>query len=453
LGRGPPGRFHPRASRRGRPGRGWALAALLAALAPAPAARANGAFPDEFSIHFPAGAPHRILVGANFGLIVSEDDGATWRYACEPWVTEGSSAALSQANVNFYLLTADGAVIAQSIEVTRSDDDACTWPVSGGAITGQVVADMFPDPNDPTLVIAIIDVATGSYLIASHDGGKTFVDPPLYQTNALLTAVEISKTTPRVIYATSIGLSGSGSTLLRSDDSGMTWTPTVIPAPAGTQPLIMAIDPEDSNIVYLRVVGALNDSIVITPDGGGTFQTALSITGQFSSFLRAADGSLYAGTVAGTLYVRKAGDTDFTSHPSAHFRCLGQRPGTSRIFACGDMGLDGFSVGTSDDGGDTFQRMMNFIDILGPLTCAPVESNCQAHWARIQLVLGITHPDAGPPFDAGTPGPDAGTAPDGGLTPPPLPGTGAKSCSSTGVGTICLLGLIALLFAPRRMRS
>jgi hypothetical protein len=48
-----------------------ALAAVLATVA----AHANGAFPDEFSIHFPANAPHRIYVGANFGLLVTEDDG------------------------------------------------------------------------------------------------------------------------------------------------------------------------------------------------------------------------------------------------------------------------------------------------------------------------------------------------------------------------------------------
>ena len=55
----------------GSPGR---LAALLVAFALAPAAHANGAFPDEFSIHFPANAPHRIYVGASFGLLVTEDD-------------------------------------------------------------------------------------------------------------------------------------------------------------------------------------------------------------------------------------------------------------------------------------------------------------------------------------------------------------------------------------------
>ena len=68
----------------------------------AAAARANGAFPDEFSVNFPPNAPHTILVGANFGLLVSTDDGASWRYSCEPYVTTGSTAPLSSFNVGHY---------------------------------------------------------------------------------------------------------------------------------------------------------------------------------------------------------------------------------------------------------------------------------------------------------------------------------------------------------------
>ena len=96
---------------------------------------------------------------------------------------------------------------------------------------------------------------------------------------------------------------------------------------------------------------------MITTDGGQTFQTVLTIIGQFSSFLRAGDGTVYAGTMGGQLYVRPPGATTFTNHSAPHFRCLGQRPGTSRIFACGDQGLDGFDVGYSDDYGGTFTRM------------------------------------------------------------------------------------------------
>jgi hypothetical protein len=416
-----------------------ALAAVLVSLAVGPSARANGAFPDEFSVHFPATAPHRIYLGANFGFLVSEDDGATWRYACEPWVTAMSNAALSGTNVSFYQVAADGAVIAQAVVVTRSADDACTWPPSGGAITGQVVTDLFPDPNDASFVVAIVAVASGSYLIASHDGGRTFVGPPLYQSQDLLTAVEISRSTPGLIYATTIALVGSGSNLLKSTDSGATWTSTLIPTDPATQPLILAIDPADSNTVYLRIVGALTDSIVITTDGGQLFQTLITINGQFSSFLRATDGTLYAGSLNGQLYVLPPGATAFTSHAAPHFRCLGQRPGTSRIYACGDMTLDGFSLGYSDDDGGTFTRMMTFRDLQGPLTCSPVATNCVAHWTRIQQVLGITVP-GGP--DAGAGGPDAG------------PNTGSRSGSCTeapgGTGSVLLILGLTLAWAQRR---
>ena len=439
----------------GSPGR---LVALLVAAFFAREARGNGAFPDEFSIHFPAAAPHRIYVGANFGLLVSEDDGATWRYACEPWVTEGSSAALTQDNVSFYHLTADGAaIIALSREVTRTEDNACTWPPSSGVIIGKVVNDFFPDPNDATLVLAVVLDSSGSYVVASHDGGKTFVDPPLYTSTGLITGLELSQSSPGVIYLTSVPFSGSGATLARSDDYGAHWAPVTMSMPAGSEPLIMAIDPADANTVYLRVVSALNDSVVITTNAGQSFDTPLTITGQFSSFLRAGDGALYVGTLDGTLYVRAPGATTFTSHAAPHFRCLGQRPGTSRIFACGDMGIDGFSVGYSDDNGKTFQRMMSFTDLLGPLTCTSVATNCASHWERIQGVLGLT-----PAGDGGTGGgpdggqPDGGQVqPDAGSPPPSSPGQPKSGCSSTGGNAVAILVLIVAvaLLVPRRRWS
>jgi hypothetical protein len=429
------------------------LAALLALIALVPTVRANGAFPDEFSIHFPANGPHRIQVGANFGLLVSEDDGATWRYACEPWVTEGSSGALTQDNVSFYHLTADGAMIALAKEVTRSEDDACTWPPSGGVIIGKPVADFFPDPTDATLVLAVVIDASGYYIVASHDGGKTFVDPPVYTSTGLITGVELSQSTPGVVYVTSINSRGDVATLDRSDDYGAHWTPHPMSVPSGAEPLIMGIDPADANTVYLRVTnGGLYDSVVITSNGGQSFDTPLTITGQFSSFLRAGDGALYLGEMRGVLHVRPPGATEFTSHAAPHFRCLGQRAGTSRIFACGDMNIDGFSAGYSDDNGQTFHRMMSFVDLLGPLTCAPVANACQDHWARIQGVLGIgPAPDAGPPPDAG-PGPDAGPV-DGGSPPPPSGGGQKSGCSTTDGNGAVALGLIVVILLLWRVRS
>ena len=421
------------------------LVLVLAALLATVRARANGAFPDEFSIHFPASAPHRIYVGANFGLLVSEDDGATWRYSCEPWVTEGSASALTSDNVSFYNMTANGvAMIALSREITRTEDDACTWPPSSGSVVGKVVTDLFPDPNDATLVLAAVVDTGGSQILASHDGGKSFAAPVIYSSTGSITGLELSRSSPGVVYVTSVPFSGTGATLARSNDYGAHWNEIPMTIPGGTEPLIMGIDPENADTVYLRVVGALTDSVWITTNGGQSFDTPLTINGQFSSFLRAGDGALYVGEIRGMLHVRPAGATDFTSHNAPRFRCLGQRPGTSRIFACGDVNIDGFSVGYSDDQGQTFKPMMNFTDLLGPLTCAPVASACVDHWARIQGVLGI-----GPPPDAGPGGgPDAGS-PDAGTTPPPSPGGPKSGCSTTDGTPMLILGLIAVLLLWR----
>ena len=326
---------------------------------------------------------------------------------------------------------------------------------SHGELTGQVLTDIFPDPNDSTFVAVIVDVANGSALYASHDGGKSFVNPPIYQTNALLTGVELSKSSPGVMYATTIAISGSTATLLRSTDYGATWTSTIIPTPSGTEALILAVDPADENTIYLRVVGALTDSVVVSSDGGQTFTTILSINGQFSAFLRAADGSLYAGTLEGVLYTRAAGGTEFTSHAAPHFRCLGQPAGTDRIYTCGDMGIDGFDVGYSDDKGVTFTAMMSFTSIQGPLTCQPVATNCTAHWAGIEGVLGILPPpDAGPDAgsDAGSTKPDAGSQPDAGHVAqdagPAAPGNGS-GCSAAPADPAWALAALALLLLGR----
>jgi hypothetical protein len=424
---------------------GWIAAAILASAVPA---HANGAFPDEFSIHFPPAAPNRILVGANFGLLVSEDNGATWRYSCEPWVVAGSSAAVNpEASVIFYQVTADGALLADAVNITRSADNACTWPTSSG-IQGAIITDLWASPVTASLVFATIAVANGSYIVGSSDGGRTFDPTRLYDTQDVITGVESSRSQPARVFATTVSTRGEVAKLLRSDSSGAanTWInpregqiSPGIPAGANTQPRILAVDPADANVVWVRLSAGISDAIALTTDGGATFSVPLQIRGQFSSFLRATDGTVYAGTSGGELHIRPPGATAFNAPLTGkpHFRCLGQRFGEpKRIYACGDGVVDGFNLYSSDDGGQTFTGVMKFTQIMGPLACGPVDSNCQAHWQRIQNVLGL-----------GTPVTDAGTGDGGGGGGG---GSGGGSCASLGVGAGA--SLILLAFALRRKR-
>jgi photosystem II stability/assembly factor-like uncharacterized protein len=408
---------------------------------------ANGAFPDEFSIHFPQNSPHTILLGANFGLLVSNDDGETWRYSCEPYVTTGSSAALSSYNVGYYQVTPDGAVLADSFNLTRSVDLGCSWPVvSVPDVPPSYLSDIFAGQGATPLVLGIVTGVSSSSIVLSFDGGATFGEP-VYTTGSLLTGAEEAQSQSSVAYATTISASGDVATLLRSNDGALTWTPFDLAIAQFAQPSILAIDPLDENTVYLRVTTGLTDSIVVTKDGGSTFTTLLTINDNFRAFLRAGDGTLYAATLNGALYVLAPGAQEFETRQGPHFRCLGQRPGTSRIYACGDFRLDGFSIGYSDDGAVTFQKLMTFPELLGPLTCPQVQQACAAHWARIQGVLGITDggtTDAGQPIDGGN---DAGVPPTGG---------GHSGCSSVDGGQASFLGVLLLvagtLFVGRKRR-
>jgi len=431
---------------------------VVTGIAASPPARANGAFPDEFSIHFPPAVPDRVIVGANFGVMISEDRGATWRYACEPYVTEDSSDPLAMINVRYYQIGAgDGQIfqVATNYKVRRSDDDACTWTTSAGALTSLQAIDMFPSPSDAKFVVAIgvNPTGAGSSIVASHDGGLTF-DTVLISDANLFTSVEVSASATAgtgTIYAT---ISGPGfARLLRSDDLGATWNkansfdlPTLPSGAAGgvvPLPRIVAIDPEDVSTVYLRLIGPPYDAIAIASGGGQTIQIAQSITnGAFTAVARGTDRTLYAGTMDGKLYVRPPPSAQTPSPQFAppikgpHFRCLGQRLGnTTDLYACGDMFQDGFSVGVSHDNGQTFQKVMKLSELRGLLACPGVENKCAAHWARIQTVFAT---DGGSTPDAGGGGEKPG---------------GGGSCASGGGGSLSALALIAALLCRRRHRD
>src|SRR5204863_8407383 len=149
------------------------------------------------------------------------------------------------------------------IEITRSADVACTWPPSSGSVTGQVVLDIFSSPTDPSLTLAVVGTASNSsYLVASHDGGRTFDAAHLKDTaaNEMITGVEISRSQPSTVYLSVVSTNQQGATLWQSTSSGAagTWTSNPIAAAGNSQPRIPAIDPADANVDYVRLRNAHN---------------------------------------------------------------------------------------------------------------------------------------------------------------------------------------------------
>ena len=456
-------------------------ASLLAALASVLGARsaaADGAFPDSMNVLVPAGRPGEIVLATNFGIITSEDGGASWAWSCEQ--DQRGSRGLYQHGapdrLRLFALDAAGLVF--------TDDGGCSWGVAaGGGLAASVVTDAFPDPVDPMRVLAV--VAPMPYrLLESADAGSTFGTLRYTAASGVsISSVEIARSDPRTVYLVTLT---SGSTfvtkLLRSTDGGTSWKEQDVSGAVGSgSARIIAIDPNDPMRVFLRFNADTGDNkLVITEDGGATFKAPLEIAGGvMSGFVLMASGTILVTGMVGVdpvLYrSRDRGMTfDAVAHPPKLWG-LAQRGST--LYGAGQAG-ERFAVGTSTDEGTTWQPLMSYNQVAAIDSCvkAACQDVCQTEvdvglWAQAVCAAsapprpdGSTSapPDAGAGGSGGATG-DAGHGGAGGRRPSDAgggtPGRPACSCETAGAPgasalplLLCAAALCARRSGPRRSR-
>jgi len=405
-----------------------AVVAAVAFCTPA-AARANGAFPDSESILTADDHPQQILLVTNFGLISSADNGKTWLWSCEQ-----SGNALGA----FYQQTPapkNRLFTVANQNLAYSDDASCGWQIAGGGVTGQSVTDAYLDPVSGTRLFAI-GVASQVYsLFQSTDTGMTF-GPAMYTTamGVTMAGVEIARSDPNVIYV-SLRSSTGAPQLARSSDGGAHFTVNDLSADLGTGLLfIIAIDPQDPNRVLLRFLGANDQSLALTVDGGVSATKPVTVNGNFNSFVRLPSGTiLVSGLVqyltAPGLFRSRDGGTSFEMVPNPpSIRALSQRGGL--VYGAADNFGDGYAIGTSGDEGTTWQALMTYDDVKAINPC--LKSYCQDVCA-MEVGLSLWPADvcsADPPVSTGT----AGTGGTGGTGGGNV-GTGGSSGTGGSVGT------------------
>jgi uncharacterized protein (TIGR03382 family) len=446
-------------------------------------ARADGAFPDESALFFPPRGVNRVVLTTNFGLLLS-NDALLWSYVCEQ-----PAISPAGANVNLYQVSDEGMLLADfGSGLARSIDGACNWSAAGGAATPLQAIDAAFDPTLPGFAIALISRAFGlGEIRASNDNGATF-GPAIWSGGAYLTGVEFSRARPGRLYVSGLAVcaaTGSGAPfLLRSDDRGATFA-TFDLASLGTALIrIAAVDPVDPDTLYLRATDPQSGAYFLlwSKDAARSLQVALAIPAPrpMSAFLRADDGTLYAGTRQSDLFTLPPHGTAWQHAAGGpHFRCLAEHGG--QVYACADDQRDGMALGIAPEPGVArFCPLFRFRQINGLLGCANIQSQCASSWASISSTLGIVGPsDAGTPcldlMDAGpmavggtlpfqSPGActisalsDAGIdagAPDGGSAPRVSKGCG---CGSNGApaqaGLLLLASYVVRSRNWRRARS
>jgi hypothetical protein len=369
-----------------------AAATLLVAvsLAGAGVARADGAFPDSLSVLLPADRPHRIALATNFGLVSSNDDGATWTWVCEGALTNCSNLYSESAppSKRLFALSADSLVY--------SDDDACVWTVASGAVAGGGVVDAFPFAEDPARVLAVVSpngvgTQTTYTVVSSSDGGTTF-GQVIYTAASgdTVTGVEASRADPKTIYVTIASAKGFAPLIAVTTDGGATWRIVDLSAQLGQDGLrLIGIDRANPARVFLRVSETDDEALGVFDATTDTLVLPLKYPGGLmTAFVQTVEGPLVAaGRVGGSAALHRSLDGGATWQAVAgapNLRALAERAGT--IYGAADNMTDGYALGVSNDLGVTFTPFMKFSDVGSIAPC--VRADCQ-DICKTEVGLGL----------------------------------------------------------------
>ncbi len=379
-------------------------------------AHGNGRFPASTNVAFQPGSDARILLGVTFGLVLSEDDGASFRWVCEDAVGYGGTFDPD------YAVAASGRIYATTFSGVRySDDGGCSFsdlsgPVASPAFVNEV--EVGPDGR----VWAATATSGAPNDVYRSDDGLTFEPAGLAEAETWWRTIRIAPSDGDRIYVTGLDVPVGTSTAARlevSTNGGTSWTTLPLGDFAfGPQPdlFVEGVMPDDPDVVFVRVRGArqpVGDDIYRSGDGGQTWQKVLEMGDTITAFAVRANGDVIAGSIgrctgdavtADKGCVRISTDRGLTFEPAAtepKMACVGERS-DGVLFACGaNWEPDNFAIGRSTDG-QTWQTAARFsaLDAKQCPTGTPQEQ-CEAlNWPSLCINLGVcTSDDAGP--DAG----------------------------------------------------
>jgi MYXO-CTERM domain-containing protein len=427
--------------------RRWAVASILGiGVSVASLSRANGRYPLATQLVSAPNDASYLALRSTFGVLQTFDGGATWVWVCE------QAAGYADIQDPSIALTGDGTLLVGFEKLTATRDHGCTWATPAG-FTGSSVTDLAVDPARPGRVVALNATSDGAgnftnRIFESTDHGRTWAPLGMPITDGLV-AETIDVAPPSRIYVSGKFWPTQLAALELSDDGGATWIRRSIDAAGPSVPFIAAIDPAQTDRVYVRTSGSASDDVFVTSDAGSTWTHIFAASGGLLGFALSPDGTSVAvgGPTAG-VHVANVSDYQFQKTNVMGPYCL--RWGGAGIYACGKQNGDGFALGLSTDRGATFAKLLE-LPALVPLSCAPdstTGSTCGPAWGPVAAVIGA---DAGP--DASTTGP-----PDPSLNPlGDSPQSGCKCAigraSARAPAVAWLAMLVAIVLQRRRRQS
>lgn len=439
--------------------------ALLAAMAAV--AAANGRAPVTNGVFLKPGDPSSLYVRTSFGLLISHDDGCSFRWVCEKAIGYGGEFDPK------YAIATDGTIFATTFTGLRvSRDNGCTWttatsekpPGDPGNIS-EIWIDAIDISPSGTVWVATAESAKPNDVYRSTDNGVTFTAMGLSSPVVWWKSIKVAKSDPMRIYVTGYQVAPTAQvTVKRSDNGGASWTPLPLPANVlfGGTPIvhITAVDPGNPDHFYLTSLDANppgGDKVYRTTDGGTTFTEVAVTTDRVRDIVVRSNGSALIATASGGTFESAGPQSAFSrlgmTRPNApdlkppQLGCIAQKADGTLIGCGANWAPDYLAVGRASQP-LAWQKLFRFVELAGPVECAAgttEETLCAPLWPALKTQFAATGP--------GT----CGALPDLEIvdlaTPPTKAGSG---CCDAGGGTPAAafaLSALAGVIVLRRRRA
>lgn len=358
-------------------------------------ARADGGLPITLQVRFAADKPDSLYIMTNYGVMISDDLGCTWRWICEPNVGYGG------AYIPEIAVARDGTIYATSFFGLRiSRDGGCnfTSTISEGYVAGLAI-----DESD-AIWASTAQSSVENDVYQSTDNGATFVPRGLASTTHRWSTIRAAG--GRVYVS---GADEQKTAQLRRLD-GTVWTPLPTTGiEVGTPPTlrIAAIDPDNTDIVYVISERNNADLLYRSGDGGMTWQLVhQAASGKLTDVVVIDTSRVVVTALEWKGIVLEGGQpklsTDrgltFAEWPNVPTMACATVAPNGKLHACGaNWEPDYAAIIRNDD--DAWTKVFRFTELAGPLQCgmgSGQATKCEPLWPAVENNFLPSGPVCGP---------------------------------------------------------
>lgn len=422
----------------------WIVLASLAAAGPA---LANGRYPSAQQLLLDPSDPNRMWLRATYGLLTSSDAGRNWGWICE------SAVGYSTGEDPMLAVTADGTTLAGATAgLFTTTDHGCNWS-SSKTLDGYVIDDLAMEP-DAVHVFALTNFveSDGEYELTiwrSDDSGHSFAaqSPPI-GVDMYGRTLDVAPSDPNRLYVTAVPAHGkrasradAGTTdasvdltngaVFVSRDRGATWQEHPLRGTSlDDQPFIAAVHPSNPDVLFVRTrspetdKGFVHSRLLYSDTAGATFREVFRGSADMLGFALADGGNevlvglgdsrdplLLRPVDKSALGIYRADVSNFVFEPALRGQVGCLTPATDGLFVCGSNATLQYELGLSHDVGLTATRVFGFgkqIDLLACDEQSSVTTRCATTWEVQCEQLGACSVEKEAGGNAGPPPSDDG---------------------------------------------